>query len=102
MANTTTTQPTAEATAIEVALNTRDYAGRIDTAYMTPTAARELARQLLAAADQVDSHGFSTSTDQSADHKVEPHSRRPSECRICGRPITSTYQDGKLTSSTHA
>jgi ribosomal protein L37AE/L43A len=34
-------------------------------------------------------------------HDPEPHSRRPSECRTCGRRIVSTYDDGRRTSSRH-
>jgi hypothetical protein len=36
-------------------------------------------------------------------HTPEPHSRRPGECRHCGRPLVSTFDDvtGERTSCTH-
>jgi hypothetical protein len=51
---TTTQQPTATATTTEIALNTKDHQGALTTTYLTPGAARELARQLELAAFKVD------------------------------------------------
>jgi hypothetical protein len=34
-------------------------------------------------------------------HDPEPHSRRPSECRFCGRLIASTYVEGRRDQTWH-
>lgn len=34
-------------------------------------------------------------------HPAEPHSRRPTECRVCRRPIVGRFDDGKALSYTH-
>lgn len=34
-------------------------------------------------------------------HPAEPHSRRPTECRVCRRPIVGRFDDGIAISYTH-